>query len=311
MLSVVDDLALLAQVIDAGGFTAASRVTRISKSRLSRRIRELEAHLGLELIHRSSRRFQVTEIGLQLYRHGAAIRAEGDAAVTSVQEVLTEPRGPLRVACPVVLAELAIGQLAAKFAATYPLVQLTFNVFSGLPDPLPEYYDLVIRPSPSGLPSSETIARQLMATPYELVAAPKWVAAAGHPQSAADLTGRDGIGWWQIGDAPHWLLQSADGAPAEIIIRPRFLTNNLMVARTAALAGLGMARLPEPMCARDLAAGRLRRVLADFTPLPMSVYATYSSRRSLSVAGQRFLSDLSAALALDRFRKLVHTRYNT
>jgi DNA-binding transcriptional LysR family regulator len=309
MLSVVDDLALLSQVIDAGGFTAASRATGISKSLLSRRIRALEAHLGLELIHRSSRRFQVTEIGLQLYRHGAAIRAEGDAAVSSVQEVLSEPRGPLRVACPVVLAELAIGGLAARFAATYPLVQLTFNVISGLPDnPLPEYYDLVIRPSPTGLPSSETVARQLMATPYELVASPRWLAAAKHPRRPADLSGRDGIGWWQIGDAPHWRLQGADGTPAEIVIRPRFLTNNLAVARTAALAGLGMARLPEPICARDLAASRLRRVLADYAPPPMTVYATYSSRRSLSVAGQRFLNELCAALAPARFGKLVRAQ---
>jgi DNA-binding transcriptional LysR family regulator len=308
MRSVGDDLALLSQVIDAGGVTAASRATGISKSRLSRRIQALEAHLGLELIHRSSRRFQVTEIGLQLYRHGAAIRAEGDAAVTSVQEVLTEPRGPLRVACPVVLAELAIGRLAAEFAATYPLVQLTFNVISGLPDPLPEYYDMVIRPSPTGLPSSETVARQLMATPYELVAAPRWLAGAKRPRRPADLAGRDGIGWWQIGDAPHWRLNAADGTPAEIVIRPRFLTNNLAVARIAALAGLGMARLPEPICARDLAAGRLRRVLADFAPPPMTVYATYSSRRSLSVAGQRFLNTLCAALAPERFSKLVAGR---
>jgi DNA-binding transcriptional LysR family regulator len=110
MHSVVDDLALLSQVIDAGGFTAASRATGISKSRLSRRIRELETHLGLELIHRSSRRFQVTEIGLQLYRHGAAIRAEGDAAVSRCR---CSPRG--RCACVPVVLVIAIGQL---FAAT-------------------------------------------------------------------------------------------------------------------------------------------------------------------------------------------------
>jgi DNA-binding transcriptional LysR family regulator len=94
----------------------------------------------------------------------------------------------------------------------------------------------------------------------------------------------------------------------EIVIRPRFLTNNLAVARTAALAGLGMARLPEPICARDLASGRLRRVLAGYAPPPMVVYATYSSRRSLSVAGQRFLNELCAALAPARFGKLVRAR---
>lgn len=297
MRSVVDDLALLAQVIEAGGFTSASRRNGITKSRLSRRIADLEARLGVHLIDRTSRRFRVTELGQRLYSHGASIRAQGDAALTLAQESLGKPQGPLRIACPVVLAELVVGPLAARFAVEHPDVQLTFDVTSGLPDAPIEQYDLVLRAAPAGLPDSGTIARQLMLTPYELVATPAWIAAAGAPQAPHDLAGRDGIGWWQVGDAPRWRLYGARGQEHEITIHPRFITNNLAVAREAALAGLGMARLPRPLCATDLGAGRLQRVLAGVAPHTMAIYAAYPSRRSLTVAGRHFLEYLDQGVA--------------
>jgi DNA-binding transcriptional LysR family regulator len=292
MHSVVDDLALLAQVIEAGGFTSASRRNGITKSRLSRRVAELESRLGVRLIDRTSRSFRVTELGLRLYAHGASIRAAGDAALTTAQESMERPQGPLRVACPVVLAELVIGRIAACFAAQNPDVKLTFDVTSGLPDAPIEQYDLMLRAAPDGLRDSAMIARQLMVTPYELVATRAWLAAAGKLRAPKDLAGRDGIGWWQVGDAPRWRLRDAAGEEQEITIKPRFITNNLAVARTAALAGLGMARLPRPLCAADLTAGRLRRVLAGFAPPSMGIYAAYPSRRSLTLAGRLFLEQL-------------------
>lgn len=125
---------LLSQLADAGSFTAASRATGVTKSRLSRRLAELEASLGIRLIERTSRSFRVTELGLQLCRYGATIRSESEAAMAFVQNSLAEPRGPLCIACPVVLSELVIGQVAARFARDFPDVQLTFDATSGLPN---------------------------------------------------------------------------------------------------------------------------------------------------------------------------------
>lgn len=297
MISIVDDLTLLAQVIEAGGFTAASRITGITKSLLSRRIAELEAHLGVQLIDRTSRRFSVTDLGMQLYRHAATIRAEVDAAELIAQQALAEPRGPLRVACPVVLAELVVGKAAVRFACEYPLTQLTFDMTSGLPNTSMDRYDIMLRASPIGLPNSEMIGRRLMLTPYELVAAPEWLAASGKPKRTDELSGLDGIGWWQTTDAPRWQLYHSGGETCEITIRPRFVTNNLAVARDAAIAGLGMARLPRPLCQQDLIGGGLQRVLEGWSPQAMTIYAAYSTRRSLTNAGRRFLEMLSATLS--------------
>lgn len=298
MSSRIDDLALLALVVEAGSFTAASRVTGIQKSRLSRRIADLETNLGVRLIERTSRSFHVTELGMLLYRHGASIRTESEAALALAQNALAAPTGPLCIACPVVLAEMIVGDVAISFATEHPQVQLTFDVVNGLPNDRPDRYDMIFRAATGDLPDSEMIARQIMRTPYKLVASPAWMATAGHIASIDDLAGLDGIGWWQIGSAAHWDLRLADGSGCDLPIRPRFLTNNLRVARQAALAGLGMARLPLPLCQDDLASGELQLVLPGLAPPPMVIYVAYPTRRSLTAAGRKFLAYLETRLAL-------------
>ena len=296
MLRLTEDLVLLAQLVEAGSFTAASRLTGITKSRLSRRLLELEEALGVRLIERTSRSFHATELALKLVQYGAQIRGQGDAALSLVQSALGEPSGTLCVACPVVLAELMVGQVAASFGRRYPKVQVTFDVTTGLPNVEADHYDLFFRASPSGLPDSERIARQLLLTPYELVASPEWLAAAGSPREPADLQGLEGIGWWQIGATPRWRLHNNSGEQLDIAIRPRFQTNNLAVARMAAIAGVGMARLPRPICSADLLSGRLVRVLSNYAPESMGIYVVYPTRKSLTPAGRLFLEEVEAAL---------------
>lgn len=297
MLRLTDDLVLLSQLVEAGSFTAASRLTGITKSRLSRRLLELEDALGVRLIERNSRSFHVTELGLKLYKYGSLIRSQGDAALALVQGALGEPAGTLCVACPIVLSELIVGQVAASFAIRYPRVQVTFDVTTGLPNVEADHYDLFFRASPSGLPDSERVARQLLLTPYELVASPAWIAGAGFPKEPSELEGLEGIGWWQIGTTPRWRLHGGSGEQIDIAIHPRFQTNNLAVARMAALSGLGMARLPRPICHADIVAGRLNRVLRSHTPDSMGIYVVYPTRRSLTPAGRLFLEELEQTLS--------------
>lgn len=297
MTIVFNDLALLALVVEAGGFTRASHISGITTSKLSRRIGELERQLGVQLIDRNSRHFAVTAVGMDLYRHGAAIRAEGQAALDLAEATLSEPRGPLRIACPIMLSQLAVGEICVKFAKRHPAVQLTVDATDGTLATQLDRHDIVLCAAVSGLPSSDYIARQLMLTPYEIVASPAWLDSVGEIRSAQDLAGRDAIGWWDSTNAPRWALSGKDGASVDVPILARFITNNLAVARSAALEGLGMARLPRPMCTPDLASGILRRVLPDWSPAPISIFAVYNSRRSLTVAGRNFLDALNTGLA--------------
>ena len=297
-----DDLALLADVIEAGSFTLASRLTGMSKSLLSRRIQDLEAELRLRLIERTTRSFRVTDAGQRVYRHGLAVRDATQAVNKLADDLAREPAGVLRVACPVSLADLVIGDIAVRFVARHPSVQLTFDVDNGLSPKAGQPYDIWFTASTGKLPNSEMIARRLMLTPYVLVATRGWMEQAKATDMLGDVQGKSGIGWWQDTLEPHWGVVDADGERHDLMVHPKMLTNNLAIAKRAALAGIGVARLPLAMCRDELADGTLCRVLPSFEIDPIAIYVTYPSRDSLTSAGRSFLAMLSeASLAMVSF----------
>ncbi|MGV1683870.1 LysR substrate-binding domain-containing protein [Sphingopyxis sp. NJF-3] len=301
-----DDLILLAHLIEKGSFSRASAAAGVSKSFLSRRIAELEVDLDVRLIERTTRTFYVTDMGRQLYQHACALREAREAALALVDARLAQPTGPLCVVCPVVLAETLIGDIAISYAAMFPEVHLTFDVVSSLPNVLPEHYDITFVPSYGSLPDSAMIARRILRTPYILAAAPGWMAEAGIIRGWRDLQDREGIGWWQAGTKPIWNLLDTNGDPIELHIRPTLQTNNLQIAQGAAVAGLGMARLPLQLCRDDLESGKLVEVLPGVTPRPIIIHVAYPSRRSLNAAGRAFLALLDEK-AQDQFRDYNET----
>ena len=112
------------QVVDHGGFARAARALGIPKSRLSRHVMALEAQLNVRLLNRSTRRFAVTEVGHEVYRHATAMLAEADAALEAVEFARAEPRGTIRASCPVALAQSALAPMLPDFLAKYPAVRL-------------------------------------------------------------------------------------------------------------------------------------------------------------------------------------------
>src|SRR3954470_4983618 len=120
----LNDMLYFAEVVDRGGFAAAGRALGIPKSRLSRRVAELEARLGVRLLQRTTRKLSLTEAGEQYHRHCVAMREQAEAADEAVARVSSEPRGTLRVSCPVTLAQTTIGQLVPRFLAAHPQVRI-------------------------------------------------------------------------------------------------------------------------------------------------------------------------------------------
>lgn len=291
---IYSDLALLALVVEAGSFTAASKVSGLSKSLLSRRVAELEKDLGVRLIDRTSRRFAPTPLGLEMCHHGQIIQTQGEAALMAAKESHRNPSGALRVAAPVALAEILVGGFCVDFARRYPAVSLNVDVADGTRMPNVGGYDVVLSATMASLPSSEIVARRLTTTEYQLVASADCVSGLGVVEGPQDLENFNGIGWWDDGHVPKWQLHDGNGATFELHIHPRFVTNNLFVARQAALAGLGIARLPDPLCRSDIQTGALKCVLTDWRPQTVSVYALYPSRRSLTLAGRTFVKEIAA-----------------
>ena len=118
----LNDMRFFAEVVDQNGFAAAARKLGMPRSRLSRRVGLLEDRLGIRLVHRSTRRFTVTEIGREYYRHCVAMMVEAEAAQETIDRMRTEPQGVVRVSCPSSLIYFQIGEMIARFMEQYPKV---------------------------------------------------------------------------------------------------------------------------------------------------------------------------------------------
>src|SRR5688572_25591894 len=157
----LNDLYYFVQAVDHGGFTPAGRALGMPKSRLSRRIALLEERLGVRLIQRSTRQFAVTEIGRAFYEHCRAMLVEAEAAQEVVDASLAEPRGVIRLSCPIALLHVHVGAMLADFMALYPQVTLNLDATNRRLDPVGEALDLAIRVRPPPLQNSDLVMRVL------------------------------------------------------------------------------------------------------------------------------------------------------
>ena len=299
MLGVVepsaDDLILFTEIIDAGGFRAASAVTGIDKSMLSRRMQHLERLLGIALIQRSTRAFEITETGRRIYDIGAEVRAQARRARGVAQDSTGKATGTLRVCCPSALAESIVIPIALELQEANPgLVIDIFNTDGRVPSAV-QRTDIVIQPSIGPLKDSTLIARKMAEVPYVLAAAPAMAARLQHAASAADLAGVAAIGWGFNDRPAHWLLRHARIGSVEIHVDVRFHTNNLSQVAAAASRGLGIAQLPAAMV--DRMGGAVVAILPDWSPPTMSIYALFSSRNHLTMAGRLFLDAFARSTA--------------
>lgn len=296
MTRFADDLILFAHLVDHASYSRTARVLGVQKSFLSRRIAALEAALGMVLLERRASGPRITDLGLQVYEQARMIRDHCDAAFDVVDQHRNVPSGALNVVCPALLADMVFGAVAISFAASHPRVRLSFDVRTVLPTNGLEAYDIVIMPATGSLPDADFVARRIMNADYELVAAPVWVEQnCGNTLDA--MQGCPAVGWWHDAAPEAWMLMDGAGQTQRLNVVPMLRTNDLVLAAKAAVAGLGLARLPAAQSMPYLADGQLVRVLPEYRPVPISIYAAYSSRRALTAAGRAFILALEHAVA--------------
>lgn len=288
----LNDLYYYVQVVDHKGFAAAGRALAVPKSKLSRRIQQLEERLAVRLLNRSSRSFSVTEIGREFYDRCVAMLVEADAAEQLVAQSRSEPRGLIRVACPVALLNYQFGALFAGFMASCPHVQLHIESTNRRVDLLQEGIDVAIRVRVPPLEPSDLVMRRLDDSRQCLVAVPAlWPDGARSP---ADLAGLPSLDQLRPTGKHEWKLEAADGQKAALAHHPRLVTDDMAVLREAALAGVGVVQLPTFMVWDDIAAGRLVLLLPDWPPPSAVVHALYPSKRGLLPSVRALLDYLAA-----------------
>lgn len=275
----LNDLYYFVQVVEHGGFAPAGRALDMPKSKLSRRIALLEARLGMRLIQRSTRRFTVTDVGQTYYAHCRAMLVEADAADEAIALLHEEPRGIVRVSCPIVLLDSLVGTMIAAFMVACPRVEIHLEATNRRVDVVGEGIDVAIRVRPPPLEDSDLALRVLAERGQCLVASPALLREQGAPAVPADLARLPSLDHGAPQSAHVWRLRGPDGAHAEIHHQPRFVTGGMLALRAAAVAGVGIVQLPTMMVRDEVARGELVIVLPDWAPRREIVHAVFASRR--------------------------------
>jgi DNA-binding transcriptional LysR family regulator len=290
----LNDLFYFAQVVEHQGFAAAGRALGMPKSKLSRRIALLEERLGVRLVQRSTRRFSVTDIGQEYYRHCKAVLVEAEAAQEVIDFASAEPRGVVRIACPVALLHFRVGTMLAHFMVAHPRVELQLESTNRRIDVIQEGFDLALRVRFPPLEDTELVMKTLGNSSQCLVASPGLLQQNTTPRVPADLHTLPSLDLVRPLNEHVWQLAGPDGAAAAIPHSPRLVTDDIIALRLAALAGVGVVQLPTMTIHEEFRVGTLVRVLPEWTPRAGIVHAVFPSRRG-QLPAVRGLIDFLAA----------------
>lgn len=277
----LNDLYYYVQTVDHGGFAPAGRALGMPKSKLSRRIAQLEDRLGVRLIQRSTRHFIVTEVGQTYYEHCKAMLVEAEAAQAAIDTVHAKPCGVIRLTCPVALLHAHVGAMLADFMMSYPQVTVYLEATNRRIDLLSEGVDVAIRVRPPPLEDSDLVMRVLSERGQCLVASPKLVQQFGPPAAPSELGEWPSLGLGAPQQTHSWVLHGPNASEAILHHRPRFVTTDMIALRNAALASVGVVQLPVLMVQEQLAAGSLLKVLPEWKPLREIIHVVFPSRRGL------------------------------
>ncbi len=293
----LNDLRLFVEVVEQNGFAAAARKLGMPRSRLSRRMGLLEDRLGLRLIHRSTRHFAITEIGKEYYRHCVAMVVEADAAQNVIDRMRSEPQGMVRVSCPSSVIYFQLGDMMARFMEQYPKVEVLLESTNRRVDVIREGFDMAIRVRFPPLVDSDLVVRKLADSPQRLVASPALVKEFARPLLPAELALLPSLAWDPGRPEHEWQLRGPAGATATVRHQPRFVTEDMVALRLAALRGVGVCLFPAFVVAGDIESGRLIDLLPEWSPKPGIIHAMFPSRRGLLPSVRALLDFLAEQYA--------------
>jgi DNA-binding transcriptional LysR family regulator len=278
------------QVVKFGGFAAAARELGVSRSAVNKLVINLENQLGVQLLHRSTRRVSPTETGLAFYQRCLAILADLAEAEQAVVQLQEEPKGALRVNAPMSFGTLHLAPALAEFLVQYPDVQVQLTLSDRLIDPISEGFDVTVRIAQVQANTS-LVVHELIEAKRVLCAAPTYLETYGIPNHPTELRHHSCLHYGHFATDNHWTLIGPDGEHT-VSIQGALCSNNGEVLREAAIHGLGITLLPLFIVGRDLNQGRLQTLLPDYHPPDLSISAIYPATRHLSTKIRLFVQFL-------------------
>lgn len=220
------------------------------------------------------------------------MRDEAVAAAEAVEQVQQEPRGVIRVACPITLAQSTVGRVIPLFVARYPQVRVEMRVSNRVVDLIEEGVDVALRVRTTLEDSGSLVVKSLGRTETVLVATPQLLERQARPQQVEDLESLEAVSMSAVDGRTTLRLLGPGGAQKQVVLRTRYVADDLLTVKSAVMQGIGVALLPDYMCSESLANGRLVEVLPGWAPPSGVVHAVFPSRRGLVPAVRRFLDFL-------------------
>ena len=293
----LNDLYYFVQVVEHGGYAAAGRATGMPRSKLSRRIIDLEDRLGARLLQRSTRKLTVTDIGQEYYHHCVAMLVEANAAQEAIERSLSNPQGLVRLSGPPALICFEVGPMIARFMAANPRVAVELESTSRRVDVIGEGIDVALRVRFPPLEHSDLVMRTLGESPQRMVASPRLIEGMTLPLVPVDLGRLPSLDLGPPLPKHTWELHSGDGASVSITHRPRLVTDDMSQLLHAAVEGVGVVKLPSMVADEHIASGRLMHLLPAWTPRSGVVHAIFPTRRGLLPSVRELINFLAAEYA--------------
>ncbi len=282
-------------VVELGSFAGAARRLRLSPAAVSKNIRELEAHLAVRLINRTTRRMSLTEAGALYHRRIAGILDDLEDADATLGPLQQEPRGLLRVSAPMATSLVALSPAIPQFLERYPEITLDLRLDDRRVNIVEDGFDLAIRGS-DRLENSSLIARKLLVLDHVLCCAPAYLERAGPLETPEDLRHHECVQFSLSGHADEWTFHRA-GRSVTVPVNGRYKVTSSLAVRDALLSGFGVSMTPRLYVREHLAAGALVPLIPDWTPMDTTLYAIYPSARHVQAKVRAFLDFLVETLS--------------
>jgi DNA-binding transcriptional LysR family regulator len=282
------------RVVEAGSFARAADRLGISVSAVSRHVADLEAHLGVRLLNRTTRRLSLTESGRAFHERSVQLLADIEEAEEDVGAGAHVPRGTLRITCGTTFGTHYVAEAVAAYAARHPQVRFDLDLSDRMVDLVEEGFDLAIRIGAVGSPA--LIVRPIGMTSLVCCASPAYVARHGAPRTPDDLARHHCLTYTYAPDT--WRFRGPDREHAVAVSGPARANNGEMLTALA-VAGMGIDLEPDIVVAPHVRDGTLVRLLPDYKPASMPIMAVYSSRRHLSAKVRSFIDFIAERFAAE------------
>ena len=279
------------KVVETKSFSAAARQLGSSKSQVSKQVSQLEAGLGVRLLHRTTRSLGLTEIGSAFYEHCARIEQQIGTALDTVKQLQAEPRGILKFTSPVIFASLHLAPLLQSFQKRYPQVEIELNASDRAVDLVEEGYDLALRISAD--PAPGRVARKIAPMRWVLCAAPAYLAQRGTPATPQDLLQHNCLMYQGLPAKRGGWRFRVGSREVSVPVTGNCRVNNQDVLHAMAIDGAGIAMFPTYAVYEELKSGSLVEVLAGHRSNPdQALYAMYVPHRYMQPKVRVFIDHL-------------------